>query len=59
MDSIFEAIFNFVIEVVKFTIYVVIWSYVLFFIGVAILKILTFLNYPTGLQFEKQVNIIS
>ncbi|MFK5970787.1 MAG: hypothetical protein QM487_11800 [Candidatus Marithrix sp.] len=59
MDIIFEAIFNFVIEVVKFTIYVVIWSHVLFFIGVAILKILTFFNYPTGLQFEKQINVIS
>lgn len=59
MDSIFETIFSFVIEIIKLIIYVVIWSYVLFFIGVAVLKVFTFFKYPTGMQFEKHINVIS
>ena len=59
MDSILEAIFNFFIEAVKFIVYVIIWSIVFFYIGVTVLKIITFLKYPTGKQFEKHVNVIS
>ena len=59
MDSIFEAILNFVVEAVKFIVYVIIWNIVFFYIGVTILKTLTFLKYPTGKQFEKHINIIS
>jgi len=59
MDSILEAIFHFFIEAVKFIFYVIIWNIVFFYIGVTILKTLTFLKYPTGKQFEKHVNVIS
>lgn len=59
MDSIFEPIINFIIEAFKFLIYVVIWGYVLFYVGFAILKIITFFKYPSGMQLEKQINIIS
>ena len=59
MDDIFEAILNFFIEIVKFVFYVVIWSYVLFYIGFAILKIVTFFNYPRGMQLKRQISVIS
>ena len=59
MDSIFEAVFNSFIEIVKFVFYVVLWSYVFFYIGFAILKIFTLFNYPRGMQLKKQINVIS
>ena len=59
MNSILEEIIHFFIEAVKFIFYVIIWNIVFFYIGVTILKILTFLKYPTGDQFEKHVNVIS
>lgn len=59
MDSVFQIVINFVIETVKFIIYVVIWSYVLFYIGSTILKIVTLLSYPRGMQLTNQINVIS
>ncbi|MGH1543807.1 MAG: hypothetical protein ACRBHB_25635 [Arenicella sp.] len=59
MDGIFEAIINFVIGVIKFLFYVVIWNHLFFYIGYALLKLLTFFKYPTGMQLKKQINVIS
>ncbi len=59
MDTIFETVLNFIIEVIKLIFYVLIWSYILFFIGVLVLKIFTLFRYPTGIQYEKHLNIIS
>ncbi|GEM_PF-968646 len=59
MDSVLETIFNFFIEVMKLIIYTIVWNFVLFYIGVFILKILSLNKYPVGLQFEKHVNVIS
>ena len=59
MDDIIEHLFNFIIEAIKFVFYVVIWSYILFYIGFVILKISTLLNYPSGKQLEKHINLIS
>lgn len=59
MGTIIEVIFSFLIDAIIFIIEVVIWGYVLFYIGVTVLKIITFSNYPTGMQLEKHVNVIS
>ena len=53
MDGVVQIVINFVIEIVKFIILVVIWNYILFYIGFAILKIVTFLTYPKGMQLKK------
>jgi len=59
MDSVLEAIFHFVVEVLKLILYVLIWSYVLFYIGVLTLKLLSLFKYPVGKQYKKHVNVIS
>ncbi len=59
MDSLLEALLNLVIEILKVIFYVVIWSYVLFFLGVVILKIVTLGKYPVGMQYKKHVNVVA
>ena len=59
MDSIFEVIISFVTEVVKFLFYILIWSYILFYLGLISLKIITLGRYPIGLQINKHTNVIS
>lgn len=59
MDSIFELAFNFIIEAIKFIFYAVLWSYILFYIGVITLKIFTLNKYPVGMQYCKHINVIS
>lgn len=59
MDSVFEAILDFVAETIKLIVYVIIWNLIFFYIGVFILKILSFYKYPVGQQFEKHINVIS
>lgn len=59
MDSILENVINFVVELVKLVVYVIVWEYILFYLGVIVLKIVTILKYPSGNQLDKQVNIIS
>ena len=59
MGSIFEIIFNFIVEAIKLILYIIIWNVIFFYIGVAVLKILTYGKYPVGKQFEKHVNILS
>ncbi len=59
MGAIFELVLSFLIETIIFIFEVVIWDYILFYIGVTVLKIITFSNYPTGMQLEMHVNVIS
>jgi hypothetical protein len=59
MDSILEVIFDVIVELFKLIFYVIIWSFIFFYIGVVILKVITLFKYPTGKQFEKHVNVIS
>ncbi len=59
MGSIFEPIIEGIIEVVKFIVSALIWGVVLFYIGYAILMLVTFFKYPSDKQLEKQVNVIS
>lgn len=59
MGNIIEVVLSFLIEAIVFIIEVVVWGFVLYYIGVTVLKIITFSSYPTGMQLEKHVNVIS
>ena len=47
MDSILENVINFVVELVKLVVYVIVWEYILFYLGVIVLKIVTITSVPT------------
>lgn len=55
MDSILEAI----VEFIKFVLWNIFWSFVLFNIGRIFLLLITLGNYPRGEKLEKDVNLIS
>lgn len=54
-----EEITNGVVAVVKFVAYYIIWSFVLFNLGRGSLFLVTFGQYPRGLDAQRHVNQIS
>ena len=54
-----EEIANCVVAVVKFIVYYIIWSFVLFNLGRVSLLLVTLGQYPRGLNAQRHVNQIS
>ena len=58
MSDFLETIINIIVETIKFIIKTMIWNFILFYLGVLVLKVLSLNNYPVGRQFEKHINVI-
>ena len=59
LETIFELILQFIIELVRFVIFLILYNIVAFCIGYVILKVITLWRYPGKEMSEQDKNVVS